>query len=162
MAKGLWVVLNVENVDKSLEFYKMLGLKTKAETMEQMNWGSVTLSPDSGLVIWDRRNVGPNQEQADLKAWLSGDLGKGLVLTVGVPNAKTIWAKVSNLFDIDQPLREEPWGGQSFSVIDPDGFVVNITDTFPQASPTKKRTTTRRTATKAKRAAKAKPKRRGR
>lgn len=165
MAKGLWVVLNVENVDKSLEFYKLLGFKTKTETMERMTWGTVTLSGDSGLTIWNRRATGPNQEQPDLQAWLSGELGKGVLVTIGVPNAQRVWDKVSNLVPIDQPIREEPWGGKAFNVVDPDGYVVGIMDVFAKASPTRRaakraKRAVKRTVAKAKRAVKGKKTRR--
>ena len=32
----------------------------------------------------------------------------------------------------------QPWGGYGFNIIDPDGYVVNITDKFPSMSKPKK------------------------
>jgi catechol 2,3-dioxygenase-like lactoylglutathione lyase family enzyme len=158
MAKGLWPVLNVENVDKSIEFYKLLGLRAKKETAMDMTWGSVTVSDDAGLTLWNRRQTGPNQDQPDLQSWLSGDLGKGVLVTIGIPNAKKVWDKVSNMVPVDQALREEPWGGRSFSVVDPDGYVVSLMDKFPgppttgirRRAPARASRTNRRTAAKGK------------
>jgi hypothetical protein len=164
LAKGLTAILNVENLDKSIEFYKLLSLKAKKETQMDMTFGTITITPDTSILLWDRHNIGPNQDQADLRAWLSGDLGKGVMLTIGVPNAQRVWDNVSNMVPIDAPLREEPWGGKSFNVVDPDGYVINLTDKFPSApKPTRKakaavKRTVGRTVSKAKRVvAKAKP-----
>lgn len=162
MAKGLWVVLNVDNVDKSLEFYRSLGLKTASESQGPMSWGTVTATPDCGLVLWNKNTLGPDQP-ADTRAWLTGELGKGVLLTLGVPNAEKLWAKAQAVrATVDQPLREQEWGGREFTVVDPDGYVVNISDRFPGPPPKKAarkaKTAAKRPAAKAKRA----PKRKGR
>lgn len=141
MAKGLWVILNVDNVDKSVEFYKSLGLKAGTEAEAGLSWGYVnSTSEESGFVLWNKNNVAPGQA-ADTRAWLSGELGKGVLISLGVANAKKLWEKAQSArITIDQPLREQEWGGSEFTFVDPDGYVVNVTDKFPGASPTKKAT----------------------
>ncbi|HEX2022284.1 MAG TPA: VOC family protein [Candidatus Thermoplasmatota archaeon] len=133
MAKGLWVVLNVDNVEKSVEFYKRLGLKAGTASMGPMTWGYVnTTSPDAGLVLWNKNATPPDPQPADTRAWLSGELGKGVVLTLGVPNAQKTWEKAQAAgAAVDQPLEGQPWGGQSFTLVDPDGYVVSFQDKFP-------------------------------
>ena len=158
MAKGLWVVLNVDNVDKSLEFYKAIGLKGAREAQGPMSWGVVRASDDAGLVLWNKNDLAPDQA-ADTRAWLSGELGKGVVLTLGVPNAARLWEKAQAArVPVDQPLRAQEWGGHEFTVVDPDGYVVNLSDRFPGPSPrrpaAKARKAARKGAAKAKRAAK--------
>ncbi|HVM46134.1 MAG TPA: VOC family protein [Candidatus Thermoplasmatota archaeon] len=156
MAKGLWVVLNVDNVDKSVEFYKMLNLKATRRSEGPISWGEVPAAgtTDAGFILWNKNEIGPGQSQPDLRAWLSGELGKGVVLNFGVPNAQKLWTKVQGLVSVDQPIYEEPWGGHSFSLVDPDGYVVAISDKFPAAAKKPKRaarkvaTTARRTAKK--------------
>ena len=135
MAKGLWVVLNVDNVEKSLEFYKALGLKAGQESHGPMTWGYVNASQDGGLVLWNKNTLGPDQP-ADTRAWLTGELGKGVLLTLGVPNAERTWEKArAARLTVDQPLRDQEWGGKEFTLVDPDGYVVNLTDRFPGAPP---------------------------
>lgn len=136
MAKGLWPVLNVANIEKSTEFYKALGFRTKIEEAPGMRWGNLDLG-NTGLVFWPKDNVAPGQP-ADTQAWLSGELGKGVMFTLGVPNAEKTWEKVkSQRFHVDSPLRNQEWGGREFTLVDPDGYVVNITDKFPGAPPKK-------------------------
>ena len=157
MAKGLWVVLNVDNVDKSVEFYKTLGLKAGTETQGDMTWGYVNASDDAGFVLWNKHVIGPNQDAAEVRAWVSGELGKGVLLNLGVPNAQKLWDRVQGKVTIDQPIYEEPWGGKTFMVLDPDGFVISVSDKFPGAStPRKAKRAVKRTVAKAKRAVKGK------
>jgi uncharacterized glyoxalase superfamily protein PhnB len=157
MAKGLWPVINVNDVSKSVEFYKRLGLKATEEDAdmpgaEGMTFGMLDFG-ESGIIIWNKHNVPPDQP-ADTRAWTSGELGKGVLFTVGVPNAKKSWEKAQAMrVTVDTPLEAQPWGGSGFNVVDPDGYVVNVTDKFPDMSPPKK--ATRKPAKKAKAAKKA-------
>ena len=166
MAKGLWVVLNVDNVDKSLEFYTSLGLKVARESEGPLSWGTVRASDDAGLVLWNKHEVAPGQA-ADTRAWLAGELGKGVVVTLGVANAARMWEKAQAArVPVDHPLREQEWGGRDFTVVDPDGYVVNVSDRFPGPPPKraakKAKAAVKRVAAKAKTAAKGRraPKRR--
>lgn len=141
MAKGLWPVINVDNVEKSVEFYKALGLKASAETMEMPGVGKATMGTievgDSGIVVWNK-NIVPPDQPADTRAWVSGDLGKGVMFSIGVPNAQKLWANAQKIrAEVDQPLEAQPFGGHSFSVIDLDGYVFNVTDKFPGPPPKK-------------------------
>ena len=136
MAKGLWPVINVSNVEKSVEFYKALGLKAVVDTMAMgegmpaMTFGTLDFG-ESGIIIWDKHNMPPDQPE-DTKAWVSGDLGKGVLFTIGVANAQKSWANAQKIrAEIDTPIEAQPWGGHGFNVVDPDGYVVNITDKFP-------------------------------
>lgn len=158
-AKGLWTVLNVDNVEKSVEFYKTLGLKVKVEKMDMPGMPPATMGSldlgNSGLIFWNKHNV-PADQPADTKAWVSGELGKGVLFTVGVSDAKKIWANAQKLrAQIDQPLEAQPWGGHGFNFVDNDGYVINVTDKFPGPAPAKKaKKAVKRVATKAKKAVK--------
>lgn len=148
LAKGIHPLINVSNLDKSLEFYKGIGLKTSKETAGDMTWGSVS-SGDASLMLYPKAVLAPHQP-ADTHAWLSGDLGKGVVISVGVPNATKLFEKAKSFgATIDQPLNDAPWGGKEFMVNDPDGYVIAFQDKFPAGarktktparSPTKKAT----------------------
>lgn len=140
MAKGLWPVLNVANIDKTTEFYKALGLRAKSEEMPGVGtFASIELAPNTGIVFWPKDNIAPGQA-ADTRAWLSGELGKGVLFSIGVANATKTWEKVKALrFDVDQPLRAQEWGGNEFTVVDPDGYVINVTDRFPGPTLTPKK-----------------------
>ena len=144
MAKGLWPVINVDNVEKSVEFYKTIGLKATVEDAdmpgaEGMTFGAINTGNESGVIIWNKHNVPPDQAN-DTKAWVSGDLGKGIMLTIGVPNAQKCWTNAQKIrAEVDTPIEAQPWGGHGFNVVDPDGYVINITDKFPGMSSPKKK-----------------------
>lgn len=133
MAKGLWPVINVSSVEKSTEFYKGLGLRARIDDMDGLPVGTVDLG-ESGLIIWGKDNVAPDQA-ADTRAWLSGELGKGVLFTVGVPNARKTWEKAQAMrVRVDTPLEAQPWGGFGFNIVDLDGYVLNFSDKFPGMS----------------------------
>ena len=141
MAKGLWPVINVDNVEKSVEFYKAIGLKTKVEMMEMPGMPPAAMGTietgDSGIIVWSKHVVPPDQP-ADTRAWVSGDLGKGVLFTIGVPNAQKLWTNAQKLrAEIDQPYEAQPWGGGGFNFVDLDGYVFNVTDKFPGPPPKK-------------------------
>lgn len=142
MAKGLWPVINVGSVEKSVEFYKGLGLKTRIEDagmpdLPGVKYGTVDFG-ESGIIIWDKTAM-PSDQPQDTRAWVSGELGKGVVFTIGVANAKRAWEKAQAMrANVDVPFETQSWGGSGFTVVDPDGFVVSITDRFPEMTPTRK------------------------
>ena len=162
MVNGIFPLVNVDNLDKSIEFYKALGLKTSKVTMGPMTWANVN-SGDATLMLFPKHEIAPDQP-ADTRAWLSGELGKGVVIQMGVPNAQKTYEKAkSNGFTIDETIRDAEWGGKMFMVNDPDGYEIAIVDRLPNV---KKATTTRRpkanASAKSKSKGKAKPKRKGR
>lgn len=154
MAKGLWIVLNVDNVDKSAEFYKALGLKARVDSMEMpgvgmASMGTIETGEDSGLVLWNK-NVVPPDQPADTRAWVSGELGKGVLVGIGVPNAQKVWANAQKLrAQVEQPLEAQPQGGHAFTIVDLDGYVLNIMDKWPgEPEPKKAKKTVKRVAKK--------------
>lgn len=170
MANGVWVILNVDNVDKSVEFYRSLGFKTSVDSVDNIPgvasapMGSVETG-GSGLVLWDKHVVPTNQPE-NTRAWVSGELGKGVLIAIGVPNAERIWKNAQKVrAEVEQPLTKQPYGGNEFTIIDLDGYVINVTDKFPgpssstraktstarKAKPTKAKTTARKVAGKGKR-----------
>lgn len=157
-------MLNVDNVEKSTEYYKALGLKTRLDHMDDMPgmpsapMGSVETS-DSGLILWSKHLI-PDDQPADTKAWVTGELGKGVLLTIGVPNAQKVWANAQKLrATIESPLEAQPWGGHGFNIVDLDGYVLNITDKFPGGpTPKKAKKAVKRVVAKARRAVKGKAK----
>jgi len=158
-------VINVDNVSKSVEFYNNIGVKATEDDAQMPGMPSATVGTinvgDSGIIIWNKHNIPPDQPE-DTRAWTSGELGKGVLFTIGVPNAKKVWEKVQKArVEVDTPIEAQPWGGHGFNIVDPDGYVINITDKFPGMTPPKK---VARAAKKVVRkvTGKSKPKRKGR
>lgn len=129
MTKGLYVALNVGSIEKSLAHYKALGFKARMERMGPMQWGSVDLAKDAGIVLFpkDAPDVPPEN-----LAWLDAPLGRGVVLTVGVPDAEKVWKKATAAgLKVDQELQPNPWGGLTCQFEDPDGYILGVMDRFP-------------------------------
>ncbi|HEX6033680.1 MAG TPA: VOC family protein [Anaerolineales bacterium] len=56
-------------------------------------------------------------------------------LTIEVENAEAVYANAVEMgFKIVHPLTEEPWGVRRFSVLDPNGEVVNVMSHTKKAS----------------------------
>lgn len=138
LANGISPLLNVSSLDKSIEWYKGLGLKTTRGSESGMEWGTVVSGP--GVLMLFPKDKIVDGQPADTSAWLQGELGKGVLLTIGVPNARKTWEKAQAMrASVDVPLQEEPWGGWSFHLVDPDGYVIGFADKFPSATPKKAR-----------------------
>lgn len=161
MAKGIFPLINVSNLDKSLEFYKSIGLRTRLQSAGPMRWGEI-VSGDGSLIVIPKDMKGIPEQPADTAEWLSGELGKGVMINIGVTNTLKHWKMAQEMrVTVDTEYQAEPWGGHSFTVVDPDGYVVALSEVFPgdtkttakRTTPTKKRTTktTRGKTTKTKR-----------
>lgn len=160
MANGIYPLINVSNLDKTLEWYKGIGLKVNREVMGPMEYGNV-VSGEGSMLLFPKDGTPTRPQPADTQAWLSGELGKGVMLQIGVPNAKRSWEKAqAMMIDVDEPLTENPWGGFGFRVVDPDGYVVAVSDKFPGVPPKKTAKPAPRRVAKAtpRKAPKAKPK----
>lgn len=131
MASGITPLINVSNLDKSTEFYKGLGFKVRKDTQDTMTWSVVTSGEDE-LILYPKTQRPDMEQPEDTDNWLKGELGKGLVLMLGVGDAKKRFEKAKEIrASIEMPLDENPWGGHSFRVVDPDGYVLSISDKFP-------------------------------
>lgn len=143
MASGVSPMINVSSLDKSVEFYKGLGLKAKVNRMGDMVWGEVW-SGSQAIGLADK-----NQGPAAGDPWLSGELGKGVLLNIFVPNAAKTYAKAQELrAPVEAELDDQPWGGKGFMINDPDGYVLMFSDRDWNAAPTRK-TAARKPARKA-------------
>lgn len=144
MASGISTMLNVSNLEKSVEFYKGLGLKAKVNRMGDMTWGEVWSGTQS-LGLADK-NVGP----AAGDPWLAGELGKGVLLNVFVPNATKTYEKAKAMrAPVESELDAQPWGGKGFMINDPDGYVLMFSDKdWNMAAPKKAKTAARKPARK--------------
>ncbi|HLE97988.1 MAG TPA: VOC family protein [Candidatus Thermoplasmatota archaeon] len=152
MAATLGVVLNVGNVDKSVELYKLLGLRFRREAFEGVGFAVADIG-GATLTIF------PNESpwlDADDRAWMRGDLGKGVLVGIETKDVRKIWGKVERSgWEIDQALGAQVGMENMFMIVDPDGYVVSVSEPFRQAKQkpaAKKRKPARAKAGKARRA----------
>lgn len=136
MANGIFNILNVADLERSHAFYKGLGFKTKAQSMSmggdggEMRWVDVKSGDAHSMTLMPREFEGADPEDV---AWASGEVGKGVLLNVGVANAARVHEKAIAMGAKPEALEENPWGGRAFMVADPDGYYLMVTDRFWQA-----------------------------
>ncbi len=127
MKAEMSVMLNVKDVERSMNFYKALGFDVRWEMKgedEQLNYAGVGIGEAVialGGIPKNRRGMA--KDYAD---WVSTPLGAGVMVTVELNEVEEIYklAKKSKA-PIDSPLSERLYG-TAFMVNDPDGYVIRF------------------------------------
>lgn len=120
------LVLDVENLDRSLRFYTE---ELDFQVAGQLSWeGHRTVILQLGafhLLLLEQ----PHEQQTNYHLPKAGPV-------VGLADAK-IDARSTALeragVDIISPLKPSPWGGRSMMILDPDGYLIMIQE--PRAAP---------------------------
>jgi len=143
MAVSSSVFLNVQNIEKSLEFYRSIGFRV-----------AKTYKADNGKVGWADLSLQgaefglghiPSNDDPAFRQWVSTPLGAGVIVYFTVPNVDRYYklAKEARA-TIEMDLKDRPYG-RMFTLNDPDGYTISfITD--KAAAPRKKAKTAKRVA----------------
>jgi catechol 2,3-dioxygenase-like lactoylglutathione lyase family enzyme len=127
MKAEMSVMLNVKDVDRSVQFYKSLGFDTRWETMgsdQHLDYAGVGIG--DAVIALGRIPKDLRALAKDYADWISGPLGGGVMVTVELQEVEETYerAKAAKA-SIDSPLSERPYG-TAFMVNDPDGYVVRF------------------------------------
>ena len=127
MKAEMSVMLNVEDVERSVKFYRSLGFDTRWENKgddDRLAYAGVGIGDAVialGRIPKDRRAMA--KDYAD---WVSTPLGAGVMITVELQDVEKIHAMAKKAkAPIDSPLSERLYG-TAFMVNDPDGYVVRF------------------------------------
>jgi catechol 2,3-dioxygenase-like lactoylglutathione lyase family enzyme len=127
MKAEMSVMLNVKDVERSVNFYKSLGFDTRWETKgddDRLDYAGVGIG--DAVIALGRIPKDLQGMAKDYADWVSGPLGTGVMVTVELNEVEEIYdlAKKAQA-PIDSQLSERPYG-TAFIVNDPDGYVVRF------------------------------------
>ncbi len=118
------VFLNVNNIAKSLEFYRALGFTVAKEYKGD---DGVTTYADLELDGSELSlgHIGANDD-ADFREWVSTPLGAGVVISFEVADVDAVFAKAKNAGgEIESPPGDRPYG-RAFYMADNDGYSLSF------------------------------------
>lgn len=122
-------VLTVSDVNESISFYQdKLGFNV-----------GVNMPGEDGNPWFAIVDKGPTSHIGLQRDDSEGERGKGVVFMVYVADDTDMDAYYNEVqgagATITEPLREEYWGDQLFSVSDPDGYFISLCKTVKQMTP---------------------------
>ena len=121
------VMLNVKDVDLSLNFYKSLGFDTRWETPGDdghLNYAGVGLG--DAVIALGRIPKDRSSMAKDYADWVSTPLGAGVMVTIELDEVEELYKRAKKAkVTIDSPLSERLYG-TAFIINDPDGYVVRF------------------------------------
>lgn len=119
------VYLNVEDAHRSIDFYEGLGFKTM-ERHEAENGHLVHVALDLEGARLGLGEIAAVEDDPDYEAWVSSPLGAGVIVSFHVGDAEAVFERAQAIdATIERPLNEH-MGVPSFTVNDPDGYVVTF------------------------------------
>lgn len=149
MPNSTSVFLNVHNIDKALEFYKLLGFKVTSSTKGKD--GRVAYA-DLSL---DGAEVGlgaiPTNDDPGFRAWVGTPLGAGVVVYVDVRDVDRVFAKAKKAGAVVESEPETRSYGRVFTINDPDGYVLSFIDERKTTKKAVKKVAKKATTTKRRR-----------
>lgn len=121
---GTSVFLNVQDLERSLAFYRALGFKTVR-----------TWKGEKGTADYVDLALGPaeiglgriaSNDDPEYRAWVSTPLGAGVLVYVEVADADKLWQRAQKAgLTVESPLRDRSYG-RAFTLNDPDGYVITV------------------------------------
>ncbi len=119
------VYLNVNDAQRSINFYEGLGFKTM-ERSEADNGHLVYVGLDLDGAPLSLGEIAAVEDDPDYESWVSTPLGAGVIVSFHVDDAQAIFERAQAIdATIEQPLNEH-MGFPSFTLNDPDGYVVSF------------------------------------
>ena len=124
MAASLSVFLNVQDIERSIAFYRGLGFKVDALHRGREGTGPVRYADLSyqGAEL-GLGHIAVNDDP-EYRSWVGTPLGAGVMLYFSVPDVDRLHEKAKDLGAVIEYAPEDRSYGRVFGLNDPDGYVV--------------------------------------
>ena len=128
MKAELSAMFNVEDVDRSVAFYRKLGFEVRWEWKGddgKLNVAGVGIG-DAVIALGRIPKDRMRGMDDDYAKWVSTPLGAGVIITVELRGVEKIYEKAKKeKLPIESRLSKRPYG-TAFMTTDPDGYVVRF------------------------------------
>jgi uncharacterized glyoxalase superfamily protein PhnB len=145
MAATVSVFLNVNDIEKSIEWYGALGFKVEHSfDTKDGRLAYADLALDGAEL-----SLGaiPTNSDPGFRAWVGTPLGAGVVVYVTVPKVEKLWAAAKKAGAVVEAPLEERSYGRVFTLNDPDGYTISfITEPKRRAARAKPKAAARKPA----------------
>jgi PhnB protein len=133
------VILTVPSVEETSAWYeRVLGWTAHYDTFDaegRCNFGSVMLGDVESVIRGEKPFTGFNLSRFQGEARSCRNEGSNLTLLIGVDNVDAIYARVvGSGVHPDSAPENQPWGGRTFSIRDPNGFDLTFFQQVEQVS----------------------------
>lgn len=120
--------LNVTDAQRSISFYEGLGFKTM-ERHEAENGHLAHAALDLEGASLGVGEIAAVEDDPEFEEWVSTPLGAGVIVSFHVDDAEELFERAQAIdATIDQPLNDH-LGTPSFTLNDPDGYVLTFIET---------------------------------
>lgn len=120
---SLSAFLNVSDIQTSVKFYEQLGFELTDSHEHEGELAYATLEMDGAVL--ELGNIHANQDP-DFQAWVSGELGAGVMFYLNVEDPDTIHERAVDAGAvIEHPPEDRPYG-RTFMLNDPDGYAIGF------------------------------------
>ncbi len=122
------IELHVPEFQKAKKFYKQLGFKVVWEREPEGEKGYLVMKKENNILCFWPGNVNVWKQPYFKNFSKNTKRGYAVEIVIMTKDVKKLYAKCKKFAKIVEELKVKPWGLKDFSVEDPFGFYLRITE----------------------------------